>query len=453
MEKAHDHTLHTPCFIVGIDRLRWCHLGGWWGEVYSPGWQGRSRTGCVGGDRHGVSGIEKPIDNPLRVPARPRHPAVKCPFSWCRVTRAKPHLPFMPSSAIPIRWPSGSISMSIVSISISVSASAFQARATASARAAAMSLQRLIPGWSGTFRSAVDRPATWSIDQPTRQSGAGISAPCPFQGRWCIDVCLPDALGGEPPDSGAGLRAAQPRGCGAFSAGMDVAQPGHVCTCRCAKERPAMEFEDIACPQAASVANATPGRARAQPLSGIRVLDFSSLVPGPLCTLLLAEAGAEVTKIERPQAGDEMRGYAPKAGEDSANFVLLNRGKKSIAIELKTRAQELHALIGESDLLIEQFRPGVMARRGLDYESVRAINPRIIHCAIPGYGQSGPRAIEGGQDLNYLASTGLLGLWRQPALPPPLIADIAGGAHPARLHILLALRQRDQTGQGCMLDV
>src|SRR6218665_1128775 len=219
------------------------------------------------------------------------------------------------------------------------------------------------------------------------------------------------------------------------------------------RKDPAMEFEDIACPQAASVANATPGRARAQPLSGIRVLDFSSLVPGPLCTLLLAEAGAEVTKIERPQAGDEMRGYAPKAGEDSANFVLLNRGKKSIAIDLKTRAQELHALIGESDLLIEQFRPGVMARLGLDYESVRAINPRIIYCAITGYGQSGPQALEAAHDLNYLASTGLLGLCRQPALPPALIADIAGGAYPAVINILLALRQRDQTGQGCMLDV
>lgn len=193
--------------------------------------------------------------------------------------------------------------------------------------------------------------------------------------------------------------------------------------------------------------------ARMQPLTGIRVLDFSTLVPGPLCTLLLAEAGAEVTKIERPQVGDEMRSYSPKAGKDSANFVLLNRGKKSIAIDLKTRAHELHDLIVASDVLVEQFRPGVMARLGLDYESVRAINPRIIYCAITGYGQSGPRALEAAHDLNYLASTGMLSLCKEPALPPALIADIAGGAYPAVINILMALRQRDQTGEGCMLDI
>ncbi len=104
------------------------------------------------------------------------------------------------------------------------------------------------------------------------------------------------------------------------------------------------------------------------PLSGVRVLDFSTLLPGPVCTLLLAEAGAEVIKIERPESGDDMRGYQPQAAHDSANFVLLNRGKKSIALDLKQESERkrLRPLIASADVLVEQFRPGVMTRLGLD---------------------------------------------------------------------------------------
>ena len=123
-----------------------------------------------------------------------------------------------------------------------------------------------------------------------------------------------------------------------------------------------------------------------QPLSGLRVLDFSTLLPGPLATLLLAEAGAEVIKIERPGRGDEMRGYQPPFGSDSANFALLNRGKRSIAIDLKAAdaVERLAPLVATSDVLVEQFRPGVMDRLGLGYETVRRINPRLVYCAITG---------------------------------------------------------------------
>ena len=117
-----------------------------------------------------------------------------------------------------------------------------------------------------------------------------------------------------------------------------------------------------------------------QPLTGIRVLDFSTLLPGPLATLLLAEAGAEVTKIERPGTGDEMRGYTPKFGTDSVNFALLNRGKRSIAIDLKAKdaVSRLKPLLQGADVIVEQFRPGVMDRLGLGYGAVTAINPRIV---------------------------------------------------------------------------
>ncbi len=196
-----------------------------------------------------------------------------------------------------------------------------------------------------------------------------------------------------------------------------------------------------------------------QPLAGITVLDFSTLLPGPLAGLILAEAGADVIKIERPGQGDEMRVYEPRLGEDSVNFALLNRSKRSIALDLKDPDQRdrLLPLIRKADVLLEQFRPGVMDRLGLGYEALRPENPRLIWCSISGYGQSGPKAGVAAHDLNYIAETGLLGLSAgsdgAPVIPPTLIADIAGGAYPAVINILLALQHRAHTGKGCRLDI
>ena len=196
-----------------------------------------------------------------------------------------------------------------------------------------------------------------------------------------------------------------------------------------------------------------------QPLAGVCVLDFSTLLPGPLATLLLAEAGAEVIKIERPGSGDEMRSYQPKFGPSSVNFALLNRGKRSVAIDLKApdALSRLRPLIARADVVVEQFRPGVMDRLGLGYDALAAINPRIVYCAITGYGQSGPKAQVAAHDLNYQAESGLLGLAAgadgAPVVPPALIADIAGGTYPAMINILLALRERDASGRGRKLDV
>ena len=194
------------------------------------------------------------------------------------------------------------------------------------------------------------------------------------------------------------------------------------------------------------------------PLSGIRVLDFSTLLPGPMATLLLAEAGADVIKVERP-AGEELRSYEPRFADTSVSFAMLNRGKKSVAIDLKQAGavDRLRPLIESADVVVEQFRPGVMDRLGLGYDSLRVVNPRLIYCAITGYGQSGLKSQVAAHDLNYQADSGLLSISAgsdgAPVVPSALIADIAGGAYPAVINILLALRRRDATGEGCKIDV
>ncbi|WP_211234523.1 CaiB/BaiF CoA transferase family protein [Solimonas soli] len=196
-----------------------------------------------------------------------------------------------------------------------------------------------------------------------------------------------------------------------------------------------------------------------QPLAGIRVLDFSTLVPGPLCTLMLAEAGAEVVKIERPDGGDSMRAYEPRFGDEAVNFAMLNRGKRSLVLDLSQPPgrDQARALVREADVVVEQFRPGVMDRLGLGYERLRELKPELIYCSITGYGQHGPLSQLAAHDLNFAAETGLLAQTADahgtPQLPQALIGDIAGGAMPATINILLALRRRDAGGGGCRLDI
>jgi crotonobetainyl-CoA:carnitine CoA-transferase CaiB-like acyl-CoA transferase len=154
-----------------------------------------------------------------------------------------------------------------------------------------------------------------------------------------------------------------------------------------------------------------------------------------------------------------MRSYTPRLGPDSVNFALLNRGKRSIAIDLKApdALRRLAPLLRRADVLVEQFRPGVMDRLGLGYDALAPLNPRLIYCAITGYGQAGPRAMVAGHDLNYQADTGMLmiaaGSDGAPVIPPALVADLGGGAYPAVINILLALQNRAATGKGCRLDI
>lgn len=196
-----------------------------------------------------------------------------------------------------------------------------------------------------------------------------------------------------------------------------------------------------------------------QPLKGIKVLDFSTLLPGPYASYMLAEAGAEVIKIERPSGGDELRSSMPLWEGRSAKFTLLNRGKRSIVVDLKNSEERtaLIPLLKEVDVVLDQFRPGVMDRLGLGYEVLKKLNPGIIYCSITGYAENSPDADKAGHDLNYVAESGVLSLSgddnKAPVLPPIQIADLAGGTLPAVINILLALLQREKTGVGSRFNV
>jgi crotonobetainyl-CoA:carnitine CoA-transferase CaiB-like acyl-CoA transferase len=194
------------------------------------------------------------------------------------------------------------------------------------------------------------------------------------------------------------------------------------------------------------------------------VLDLTRLLPGPLATLRLAELGADVLKIEEPGAGDGARAMMQNAadraaGRPSAFYRIVNRGKRETRLDLKTETgcTVLRALVRESNVLVENFRPGVMARLGLDYASLAAINPKLVYCAITGYGAHGPFAHRPGHDINYLGYAGVLDGIRAadgtPVIPNIQIADLLGGAATAVTQILAALWQVARGGDGAFLDV
>jgi alpha-methylacyl-CoA racemase len=203
------------------------------------------------------------------------------------------------------------------------------------------------------------------------------------------------------------------------------------------------------------------------PLSDIRVLDLTRLLPGGFCSLLLADLGADVVKVEDTGQGDYVRWAPPYYGADeqqslgtrSALYLALNRGKRSVRIDLKSeRGREAFLrLAREFDLVLDSFRPGVLDRLGCGYEDLRAVNPRIVYCAITGYGQSGPNTQRAGHDINYLALNGLLGLTGAATGPPVQaagqIADLGGGGLMAAFAALAALRERERSGEGQLVDV
>ena len=191
-----------------------------------------------------------------------------------------------------------------------------------------------------------------------------------------------------------------------------------------------------------------------KPLATTRVLDLTRLIPGAICTMMLRDLGAEIIKVEDPRLGDYARWMPPLIDGLSVFFRSSNRGKKSIALDLKTEAGQviLHDLVQGADVLIEGFRPGVAARLGADYETLRAVNPRLVYCSLSGWGQDGPLARVSGHDLNYIARTGLLGAESQPTTPASQVADV-GGAYVAVMGILAALLKRETTGGGDFVDV
>jgi crotonobetainyl-CoA:carnitine CoA-transferase CaiB-like acyl-CoA transferase len=195
-----------------------------------------------------------------------------------------------------------------------------------------------------------------------------------------------------------------------------------------------------------------------QPLHGIRVIEFCNVAAGPYCGMLLADMGADVVKVEHPQGGDTLRSWPPISDGYSENFASLNRNKRSVALDLKNpeHIEQARQLIADADVVIENNRPGVMKRLGLGYEDVRALNRRIVYCSISAYGQTGPRAQEGGFDLTVQAMSGIMSITGEPGGAPvkcgvPL-ADFSAGLY-AAFSVASALRGVERSGEGTHIDV
>ncbi len=196
------------------------------------------------------------------------------------------------------------------------------------------------------------------------------------------------------------------------------------------------------------------------PLSGIRILDLSRLLPGAYASQMLADFGADVIKIEEPGSGDYGRSMPPHGpGGMSLYFLAINRNKRSVTLNLKAAAgrEVFLRLVSRADVVLESFRPGVLERLGLGYEQLKEVNSGLIYCAITGYGQDGPYRLRAGHDLNYAGYAGLLHYNRgsngEPAMPPTQLGDLAGGSYMALIGILAALVGRNQTGEGRVIDV
>ena len=194
-------------------------------------------------------------------------------------------------------------------------------------------------------------------------------------------------------------------------------------------------------------------------LAGLKILDFSTLLPGPFATLMLADMGADVIHIESPSRVDLVRITPPYADGQATAHAYLNRNKRSVAFDLKSpeNISKIKQLVTEYDIIVEQFRPNVMARLGLDYETLSKINPRLIYCSITGYGQSGNYKDRAGHDINYISLSGIAGhSGRANGLPPAMgiqIADVAGGSLHAVIGILAAVIERQASGLGQHIDI
>lgn len=193
-------------------------------------------------------------------------------------------------------------------------------------------------------------------------------------------------------------------------------------------------------------------------LKGIRILDLTRLLPGPYCSMMLADFGAEVIKIEEPDKGDYARDFPPAKNGFGFWHLQLNRNKKSLAVDLKTSEGKdvFFTLLKKADVVMESYRPGVLQRLGIDYETARKINPKIVYCSLSGYGKKGPRANEADHDINYVSLAGITSMSGEkngrPAIPGVLMADM-NAASLAAVSILIALRHADKTGEGQEIEV
>ena len=195
------------------------------------------------------------------------------------------------------------------------------------------------------------------------------------------------------------------------------------------------------------------------PLAGVRILDFTRLLPGPMATMFLADMGADVIKIEDPDSPDYIRDFEPRSNGMSILYLSLNRSKRSLALNYLSAEgkQTILDLVKTADVLVEQFRPGIMQQLGLGYDALKQINPKLIYVSITGYGQQSNMAMAAGHDLNYIAIAGALGITGiqsgAPVIPGFQLADIAGGSYMAMNAVMAALYQREKTGKGDWVDV
>ncbi|MDO4179139.1 MAG: CoA transferase [Phascolarctobacterium sp.] len=191
-------------------------------------------------------------------------------------------------------------------------------------------------------------------------------------------------------------------------------------------------------------------------LEGIRVLDMSRLLPGPYCTSILADFGAEVIKIEEPGKGDYSRTFPPFIGDLSYWFLIVNRNKKSVVINLKTEEgkKQFLELVKTADVVVESYRPGVLKKLGVDYEAASKINPKIVYCSLSGYGKQGPLSKQADHDIGYVSLAGITSMSgeQKPAIPGVLMADMTA-SYMAGMSIMIALRHAQATGQGQEIDV
>ncbi len=189
------------------------------------------------------------------------------------------------------------------------------------------------------------------------------------------------------------------------------------------------------------------------PLDGIKILDLTRLLPGAIATLMLADLGAQVIKIEDPNSGDYARWMGPQIDGQSVFFRMNNRNKQSVILNLKhERGQAvLKHMVAQADVLIEGFRPDVMKRLNCDYDTLKAINPKLIYCALSGWGGDGPYAAMGGHDLNYVSLVGITGAMQNPQVLGAQVADV-GGAYIAVSGIMAALFRRERGGDGAYID-
>ena len=195
-----------------------------------------------------------------------------------------------------------------------------------------------------------------------------------------------------------------------------------------------------------------------KPLQQIKILDLTRLLPGPMCTLHLADMGADVIKIEEPVSGDYARSIPPLQKDNSSFFLAANRNKRSITLDLtKPEGKKIFLKLSESaDVIVESFRPGVVSKLGIDYEVIKNINPKIIYCSITGYGQTGPYRDKAGHDINYCSYTGVIKPGKngkRPSIPNFQISDIVGGTLDAAMAILAALVYQKTIGKGQYIDI